>query len=303
MTITNRIANKKTFIIVLLVIAAFLFLGLRPQALIREAVNHSFLKPVTPEPVYYQNKAVVLLYHDIAVNECGTALSPLRFISHLNMLEYEGFHPVSLERIVNYCRGKGNLPSNAIAITFDDGCASNEEIAFKALQERKWPMAVFVTVAQIGQTPAGSPSRLSWGQLRSMQSRGVLVGSHTYNGHSFWLDNRQQKHYWLRSRLGQETQAAYEERVRTDLVRSRIVLEEELKCPVKHFAAPFGATSKEANRLAAESGFYYLWTTKAKPIDRNSDLQELGRVSVGRQGMTSQMLKQIILQVAARPGK
>ena len=50
-------------------------------------------------PIYYRDKAVVLLYHDITPRECGTAISPQRFASHLDMLEESGFSIISLADI------------------------------------------------------------------------------------------------------------------------------------------------------------------------------------------------------------
>ncbi len=252
----------------------------------------------TGKPVYYRDKAVVLLYHDIDKRECGTAISPQRFASHMRMLAENGFVVVSLTDIVAFVEEGKPLPNNAVAITLDDGCASNYQTVFPVLQARKWPFAVFVTVSQMGQTRPNGLRRLSWPELINMSQSGVLIGSHTYDGHEKWLDQQGNTAYWLTDRLENESPQSYQARVLNDLRISRQKLELELSRPVKHFAHPFGAYNQHTVNLARQAGYTYIWTTHPTPIRRDSALTSLGRVSVGIKGTSAEQLKAAILKAA-----
>jgi len=257
-------------------------------------------RPGAGKPVYYRDEAVVLLYHDIDKHECGTAITAQRFASHMRMLAENGFAVVSLADIMAFVEEGKPLPSNAVAITLDDGCASNYQMVFPALQARKWPFAVFVTVSQMGQTRPNGLRRLSWPELINMSHAGVLIGSHTYDGHEKWQNQQGGTAYWLTDRLENESLQSYQARVLNDLRISRQKLELELGRPVKHFAHPFGAYNQRTVNLARQAGYKYIWTTHPTPIRRDSTLTSLGRVSVGIKGTSAEQLKAAILKAAGR---
>lgn len=249
--------------------------------------------------IYYRNKAVVLIYHDVDNQECGTAISPERFASHMKMLADNGFAVISLNDVVAFAEKGQAIPANAVAITLDDGCVSNYQVVYPALQARKWPMTIFVTVSEIGGIRSNGLRRLNWAELVKMRQAGVLVGSHTYAGHTQWI-NKNKRAYWLTDRLENESQQHYQARVLKDLTYSRQKLEEHLQSPVTHFAFPFGAHSGTAVQLAQEAGYKYIWTTERRPVLRHSSLTSLGRVSVGIKGTTAEQLKTVILNTANR---
>lgn len=250
------------------------------------------------KPIYYRDEAVVLLYHDVDKRECGTAISPQRFASHLRMLEENGFSIVSLEDIVVFKKGGKSLPVNAVAITLDDACVSNYQLVFPALQSRNWPFAVFVTISEIGKTRSNGLDRLNWPELKKMSRSEVLIGSHTYDGHFMWKDKQGHKTYWLTDRLKEESNQQFQQRVLVDLINARHKLEQELGKPVVDFAPPFGAYNITTVQLAQQAGYKYIWTTRPVPVRRSSSLTSLGRVSVGIKGTSPAQLKLRILEVA-----
>lgn len=252
----------------------------------------------TGKTVYYRDKAVVLLYHDVDKQERGTAISPQRFASHLRMLEENGFSIVSLADIMAFKNEGKSLPVNAVAITLDDACASNYQLVFPSLQARHWPFAVFVTINEIGKTRPNGLGRLNWPAIIKMSRSGVLVGSHTYNGHIMWKDKQGHKAYWLTDPLEMETNQQLKQRVLADLISSRHKLEQELGKSVVDFAPPFGAYNTMTVQLAQQAGYKYIWTTRPIPIRRSSSLTSLGRLSVGIKGMEPAQLKRRILEVA-----
>jgi peptidoglycan/xylan/chitin deacetylase (PgdA/CDA1 family) len=90
------------------------------------------------------------MYHRIAddpFDPWGTIVSPRRFADQLHWLARER-SVLPLERFAEINRA-GELPANAIAITFDDGYSCTADTAAPILEELKLPATVFVPVACI----------------------------------------------------------------------------------------------------------------------------------------------------------
>lgn len=95
--------------------------------------------------------AAVLLYHrvvDIDNDPQLLAVSPRRFDEQMRRLA-EGFHPISLTRLVSNIR-KADVPRNAVAVTFDDGYFDNLTHALPILEAHGIPATVFVATGTIG---------------------------------------------------------------------------------------------------------------------------------------------------------
>lgn len=255
-------------------------------------------KGATGKTIYYQNQAVVLLYHDIDGRECGTAIRRQRFFSHLRMLEESGFAIISLEDIVAFIEQGKSLPANAVAITLDDGCVSNYAEVWPALQSRHWPFSVFVTTSEMGKIRTNGLRRVNWAELKKMSAAGVLVGSHSDNGHKTRKTMDGSQTYWLTDHFANESSQQYQARVLADLSKSHDQLEQQLGKPVLHFAPPYGASNSSLEKLALQAGYKYIWTTKRLSIQRSSSPTSLGRVSVGIKGTSAAQVKATILKVA-----
>ena len=119
-----------------------------------------------------------LMYHDIATREqresVGFAgalaarykLAPSAFEAHLDALAATGLEVRTLD-------GGGAPPP--VAVTFDDGGAS-APLAAEALERRGWRGQFFVTSSRIG-----TPGFLAGEQLRELDRRGHLIGSHSHS--------------------------------------------------------------------------------------------------------------------------
>jgi len=253
-------------------------------------------------PVYYQDQAIVLLYHDFCPKERGTAITPERFAAHLDMLDQEGFNIIPLDDVIQFVKGNKKLPPNALAITMDDGYLSNYKVAFPLLKERNWPATFFVKVADTEKSVPSLNKRqwMSWGELQEMSKNNMTVYSHTYDGHSFIRGDYPKGDAWLTSKLPGETEANYQQRIYHDLSLSQQIIKEKLNNTSEHFAYPFGMYNQSVLDACKKAGYKYIWTTQRVPVKANSSLESLGRVSVGIGGTTPEQLKSIILEVAKR---
>ena len=118
--------------------------------------------------------AVVLMYHRIGVGalpgresgEESYAVSPETFEAQLDALA------ASRASVVGYgeLESKTRLP---VLITFDDGNATDHEIALPALRRRGYSALFFVTPAWIG-----TPGFMTWDQVRDLERQGMAVGAH-----------------------------------------------------------------------------------------------------------------------------
>ena len=255
----------------------------------------------TAKTIYYHDKVVVLLYHNFQQKERGTAITHARFEQHMAMLKEKGFNVISMKQVHAFLSGKGNVPSNAIAITLDDGYLSNDLVALPVLKQYKYPALIFVPITNIGRVESLQDKKsiyLTWEEMQSMQKQGISFGSHTYNGH-FCVEGLDGKlKPWLVARMLGESQADYEKRVLSDLSSSKVLLEKNLNAKIEDLAFPYGVYNADVMRLAKQAGFEYQWTTKHWAVAKNSDVEQLGRVSVGIGGTTPDILYKKIMETA-----
>jgi peptidoglycan/xylan/chitin deacetylase (PgdA/CDA1 family) len=94
------------------------------------------------------------------------AVSPDVFEAQLDALQGSRGHVV----------GYGELPSAKrfpVLITFDDGNATDHEIALPALRRRGYSAVFFVTPAWLG-----TPGYMTWDQVADLADQGMTVGAH-----------------------------------------------------------------------------------------------------------------------------
>ncbi|MGE5418433.1 MAG: polysaccharide deacetylase family protein [Acidobacteriota bacterium] len=254
-------------------------------------------RPIGP-PLYYRDRAVVLIYHDFSDRECGTSISSKHFQQHLDMLKREGFNIVSLNEIARFLNKQSKLPPNSVAITFDDGYQSNYFQAYPILKARRLPATIFMIAGSESQPADKGRMFLTPSQLSEMAKNNMTIYSHTYKGHRMVEGAYPTGKAWLTTPLPGESNTRYLRRITRDLTRAKRVLDQQLGQQTEQIAWPFGSYNQSAIDAAHRSGYRYMWTTRHFPVTAASSPSELGRVSVGRKGITVGKLKSIILQVA-----
>jgi peptidoglycan/xylan/chitin deacetylase (PgdA/CDA1 family) len=142
-----------------------------------------------------------------------------------------------------------------VALSFDDGRASDYEVAFPLLMEAHATADFFVNTANIG-----TPGFLGWGQITEMQRAGMSFQSH---GH---------QHVDLSRLTTQELLSQVRE--------SKRRLEDGLGARVEFLAAPYGLFDHRVLHAAREQGFDALCTSKAWPARPGA--QTIGRVAIYR---------------------
>ncbi len=119
---------------------------IRSRLKIRTRLRSAIRRIWPPKP-----KPVILMYHRIAdepIDYWGLAVSPSLFEEHLQVLRHTR-HPLPLTEFVNRLIA-GTLPSNAVAVTFDDGYVDNLMAGKPLLASADIRATVFLTTGFVG---------------------------------------------------------------------------------------------------------------------------------------------------------
>jgi peptidoglycan/xylan/chitin deacetylase (PgdA/CDA1 family) len=135
-----------------------------------------FLPPVSGLPV--------LMYHNVSpdVNDHLT-ISIRNLEKHLRYLSEKGYTCMPLSQIIDNKHLK--LPNRVFVLTFDDAYVNNLDYLYPLLQKYDFHATIMLPVGFLGKINGwdnGSEPIMNYSQLRSMDSRYVSFGLHTY-GH------------------------------------------------------------------------------------------------------------------------
>jgi peptidoglycan/xylan/chitin deacetylase (PgdA/CDA1 family) len=135
-----------------------------------------------------------------------------------------------------------------IRITFDDGNASDAEIALPALRSAGLTASFFLIAGRIG-----ADGSLSAGQIRELVQAGMTVGNHGLR-HRSW-----------RSLAGPELEE--------ELVEARATIAGAAGSPVEEASCPFGEYDRRVLAALRERGFRRVYTVDEAPADQDAWLQ------------------------------
>lgn len=219
---------------------------------------------------------IVLAYHEIAddVRELGEAdaVSTRQFANQLSWLRENGYHPVSVQQILDARAGIAPLPERAVLLSFDDGYRSLYEKAYPLLLAFGYP-GVASLVGEWMQAPAGTSvsygdkqlpreSFLSWEQAREMQASGLIeFGSHSYAQHRALPANPQGNvepaivtAQYDPATQSYESARDWEIRVRADLARNSALIQHHLGKAPRVMTWPYGRYNGKAIDIANDLG-------------------------------------------------
>ena len=215
-----------------------------------------------PFPVDYTAQVPILLYH--ALDETGEgemSVTPETFRAHMEALSAAGYTAVSLQDLYDYVYHKRSLPEKPVVITFDDGYASNYEIAYPILRELDLPATIFVIGVSVGKDTykdTGHPMtpHFGWEEAREMIASGLItIGTHTYDLHQ-WPPFEPEGARLRENVLPWpgESEADYAAAYTADLSRALREIEAETGEPCLALAYPYGLSAQETWALTEEMG-------------------------------------------------
>lgn len=152
-----------------------------------------FADPPQAAVTDYTAALPVLMYHHVVeegeVGDITIAADTLE--QHMAALAEAGYHAVSVEELVDYVYHGGTLPDKSVLITFDDGYASNYQLALPILERYGMKGVVFAIGVSVGRefykdTGHAMTPHFGWEEAREMVASGVLdVQSHTWDMHQW----------------------------------------------------------------------------------------------------------------------
>lgn len=132
----------------------------------------------------------VLMYHHLlAEGETGSGMPASLFRDQMRALSEAGYEPVGFDQVLAWVEDGGALPARPIVITFDDGYASNYELAYPILREYGFKATIFVIGVSVGKTTYKDTDRpiiphFTLEQAEEMEASGLIsIQSHGYNIH------------------------------------------------------------------------------------------------------------------------
>lgn len=198
----------------------------------------------------------------------GGYTPPARFARQMAYLKRLGFVFYTASELMLHFRERGEFPSKALTLTFDDGWRDNYTNAFPVLKRLGIKATIFLVPSCIGQTSAkaqaeGESGRehLSRDEILEMSRHGIEFGSHSMN------------HRLLHEIAPADVEFEIEEAQRQ--------LEDLLQKPCTVFAYPAGFFTEQAQRVLQKSGHVAAFSTVYGPADP-PDIYALNRIEILR---------------------
>lgn len=224
---------------------------------------------------YAQKQYQVLCYHNVVANDDSVRLDDIsvkNLVLHFEWLKKEKYQTISVQDIIE---GKLYTTQKQVILSFDDGYSSFYKYVYPLLKLYNFKAVVALVgtfqqeqVDSIWYTPEQQVPRshfLTWAQINEMEESGLVeFVSHSFDLHKSVRANKQGtfspaattiQFDSVRTRF--ETALEYEERIRTDLKRSKQLLELKLKKFIPCIVWPYGRYNSTVTRIAQEVGFTY----------------------------------------------
>ena len=178
----------------------------------------------------------ILMYHDVSDAHPGKdVVTPAELRSDLIWLKEEGYHPVTMARVIAYADGGATLPEKPIVLSFDDGLTSACDRVLPLLRELDMPIVLSVIAGSADEFTAYRQGKVrlahaAWPQLRELAESGLVE-------------------------LQNHSRGAYGQRLAADaLLAQERIWTETGQLPAV-FTYPYGRYSAESEDILEELGF------------------------------------------------
>jgi peptidoglycan/xylan/chitin deacetylase (PgdA/CDA1 family) len=204
----------------------------------------------------------VLCYHRFGGHNTQDAfsVSAEEFAAQLDLIQAEGFTPISLKVLSAGLKNPALLPAKPVVITVDDGYKDFLKVAKPLLAGKGFPAGLFVYPAFVG-----ARAGLSRKDLADLQASGVDIGSHS------------ETHAYLTRRPAGETPEARQARLQSELAGSREKLRAWSGGEVIALSYPYGLWDQEIADAAQAAGYELMFT-----VDPGSNHLDTPRVALKR---------------------
>ncbi|MES2547552.1 MAG: poly-beta-1,6-N-acetyl-D-glucosamine N-deacetylase PgaB [Pseudomonadota bacterium] len=246
----------------------------------------------------------VLCYHDVRDNVDGdldadsTAISSKNLARHFAWLQAHGYHPVSINDVINAKAGKKVLPAKPVLLTFDDGYQSFYTRVYPLLKLYNYP-ATFALVGSwlevengklvsYGDEQMPREHFLSKAQIKEIADSGLVeFASHSYDLHHGVLANPQGNQtpaavtlQYDAASQSYESEAEYTKRIQSDLQANNQLIKKLTGKSPRVMVWPYGANNNQAIEVAKQLGMPITLTLSEAGLPNTGDLSQIGRYLV-----------------------
>jgi peptidoglycan/xylan/chitin deacetylase (PgdA/CDA1 family) len=194
----------------------------------------------------------ILCYHRFGPTPADSmTVTTAVFQSHLRWLDDNGWKVIALKDAVAALRS-GKPPEKSVVITIDDGHKTVHSDVLPLMKARRMSVTLFIYPSCI----SNASYAMTWAQLQECHETGLA----DIEGHTYWHPNFKIE----RKRLKPDEFKAF---VKTQLEKSRAVLQKRFGTAIDHLAWPFGIYDPELEQAAKTAGY-----TAAYSIDRRHAL-------------------------------
>lgn len=222
--------------------------------------------PAPPPRVWTAGRAVVpvIMYHDVVrAPEVWFDLTTPEFERQMRALRQAGAEVVTLAALVAHLRDGGELPSRAVALTFDQGTLGLYTEAWPVLKRYGYPATFFVHTGYVGR-PSPTKEHVTWAQLRELEATGLI--------------DVQPMSVTFPEFLGQLP----DDRLEAEIRDSQAAVAREMGHPARFFAYPYGNGDERVARALAAAGFEAAFNEVRAPCAAPSDRLFLPRYAPKR---------------------
>jgi len=197
----------------------------------------------------------ILLYHGVLEDKESddtVNITIADFEEQIKALKEMGYESINTADLLNFYENNAALPVKPILITFDDGRRDSVVNSDPILAKYGFTATMFVVTEK---QETNNTFFLSWKELNIMQETGRWdIEAHGHEYHNFITIDEQGNtgHFasnkmWLANENHLETDEEYENRLFSDLMENKRLLEEKIDgLEVKAFAFPFGDSGQDA---------------------------------------------------------
>ena len=217
---------KLLFLAVFLLTAVPLFAVLTDENCINVLCYHRFKER---KPSEITNKKLGDIY----------SITPKRFEEHMQFLKDAGYKVIPMSQYVRVIEGKEEMPEKAVVVSTDDGYKSVKDQGYPILKKFNYPSVSYVYSVFL---PGGKNS-LKPEDVKELLSEGLMeFGSHSHT-------------HPILTKRGDMTDAEYCDFLIKEIITSKRYMERKLGITMDTFAYPYGAYSKETNKVVEKAGF------------------------------------------------
>jgi len=212
-----------------------------------------------PAFIAERSSVPILCYHQLrpqtgadAAVDRSYIMPPARFRAELDTLVRRGYHTISPDQLLAHLTTGAKLPARPVMLTFDDADDDHYRVALPELRKRHMTATFFVMTVVLG-----NENYLTRGQVRALDRAGMTIAAHTWD------------HHRVDQYAGEDWRIQVDEPTRT--------LERIVGHPVRFFAYPFGAWSRNAFAHLRRAGLQAAFQLTDQPITFSDPLMTIRR--------------------------